>query len=151
MTATPEERMGVFKRLSEVPQKYRLNTHTEAYEGRNVWGEYEEWYRTEYWPTGTERTYRRAERTGERWQEFMRSRPHHHALARPMDVERFFEGYADEYTLSSLYSVFWCHLERFYSWLQFHPDHPHVYHPVWMAAAMDGVASQIWQFKVTHR
>jgi hypothetical protein len=39
-------------------------------------------------------------------------------------------------------------LEEFYSWLQWHTDHPHTHHPVLMAAADHETAGEIWSVKM---
>ena len=68
----PVDRMGVYKSLSEVPDRYRLANHSAAYEGRDVWQEFCEEY--EYAQGDHEKYERKVDRAGNRWQEFMNDR-----------------------------------------------------------------------------
>ena len=40
LSANPNDRMGVYKSLADVPERYRLRQHQAAFEGRDVWAEY---------------------------------------------------------------------------------------------------------------
>lgn len=143
----PADRIGIYKRLSDVPDRYRLHQHAAAYEGRDVWTEFCEEY--EYDQGDAEDHEQVVDRVGRRWKAHMEGRGRHHALATPEDVEAWCahllgeREYSPRYSLSHLLRVI-----RLYSWLQWHTKHPHVYHPPMMAAAAGGAAGRIWEVRV---
>jgi hypothetical protein len=136
--------MGVYTRLEDVPAQYRLDTYAAEYHGRDVWQEY-----IDSRPATFDSTHYRNSLTkaGSSWVDHVSARDRHHALAHPADVESWVLGLRADRTLQTVYKEYWVRLEEFYSWLQFHTDHPHVYHPPLMAAVRDGVAGQLWQQK----
>jgi hypothetical protein len=56
---------------------------------------------------------------------------------------------ADTRTLQTVYSEYWVRVEAFYTWLQFHTRHPHVYHPPLMAVVAGGTTARVWALKFT--
>lgn len=142
----PSDRMGVYKDLDDVPDRYRLSQHASTYNGRDVWAEFLTNHLFEKY--NTERFKEDVRRAGDRWKAHMKERDRHHALATPRDVESWSEGLVDQYTLRTAYNEYWVRIERFYDWLQWHTDHPHVYQPVLMAAAQYDASGQIWDEKL---
>lgn len=146
LATDPERRMGVYKRLADVPDRYRLHRFAAAYDGRDVWTEYVEeqiatrdlgeWFRDE------------VGRVGRRWKAHMDERGRHHALATPDDVEAWAASLVDDLALTTAYEKYWMRVEDFYWWLQFHTEHPHRYHPVLMAAADGEASGEVWAYKV---
>ena len=145
----PRDRMGVYKRLSDVPDRYRLHHHANAYEGRDVWNE----FLTEHlFPRfDSDRFKEDARRAGRYWKEHMAERGRHHALATPDDVETWMADLLDRLKLKTAYNSYWVRVERFYYWLQWHTEHPHTHHPVLMAAADGGAAGEVWDEKMARR
>lgn len=147
------DRMGIYKRLADVPDKYRLHHHAGAYDGRDVWAEYER-AKTETFDTKATRD--RYEKAGRYLREHMEGEGRHHALADPEHVEAFLVALRDgeigrqgtKRRLQTVYFEYYQPVEQFYTWLQWHTDHPHVYHPVLMAVAAGGFASEVWERKV---
>lgn len=120
--------MGVYKRLDDVPDRYRLHHHASAYESRDVWNE----YLTEHlYPDGS--VPQAKERFGNRWKDHINERGRHHALATPEDVETYSVSLLDQFAVSTA-SEYWTSIKRFYGWMQEHTEHPHLYHPFLMAA-----------------
>lgn len=138
------DRLGVYKSLDDVPDRYRLEQYRESYEDRNVWNEFCENH--EYAKGESETFRRKVDLAGDHWLAFMEDR-RHHALAIPDDVDTWSAQLLDEYTHNTAYK-YWIRVEHFYQWLQWHTDHPHVYHPVLMAAVEGDAAAKIWQRKV---
>ena len=142
----PRDRMGIYKCLSDVPPEQRLGTFSEQYENDPT---YEQFLKLDYLErVDAERTVQTAERAGRRWKAHMESCGRHHALATPADVEAWMDELLDEITLNTAYNVYWTRLEQFYMWLQRRIDHPHVYHPVLMAAAEYPIAGRVWEKKL---
>lgn len=147
------DRMGVYKRIDDVPNKYRLRNHEPAYEGRDVWGEYYE-EKTEKF--GTKATRDRYEKAGRYFGMFMSEVGQHRALATPGQIERFLVALRDgeigrhNHTrkLQTVYFEYFQPVEEFYTWLQWHADHPHVYHPVLMAVVEGDYARDVWNRKL---
>jgi hypothetical protein len=148
LSADPNDRMGVFKQLSDVPDRYRLHQHATAFQDRDVWDEYTtEGYWPQY-PDPSEQLRESVERAGRYWKEHMESRGRHHALATPEDVESWTEQLLDRVTVETAYSEYWNRIEGLYTWLQTRTDYPHVYHPVWMAVANYPHSKTVWNHKL---
>lgn len=147
--SNPAKRMGVFKQLENVPSRYRLNTYSASYEGRDVWSEFMD-ERGEDFPS--ENTKYKVNRAGERWGDFMESRSNHYALPVPEDVEDYFDYLLTERDLkvSTTYRQYGDYLERFFSWLLYHTEHPHVYNPVLMSVVENpnGASGEVWDEKI---
>lgn len=141
----PDDRMGVYKRIEDVPTQHRLERYTEMYESRDVWTEFCEEY--EYNHGSSEYFEQAVDRAGDHWQTHMSGRGRHHALATPGDVEAWCGVLIDEKSLSTAYN-YWVRIKRFYDWLQWHVDHPHVYNPVLMGVVTGEAAGQIWEQKL---
>jgi hypothetical protein len=146
ITTDPGERAGVYKYIDDVPDRYRLYQHASAYEGRNVWEEYLNEYFFENFGADSTRDYTR--RAGNDWKDHTADRGRHHALATPEDVEVWCTALLKRMQVGSAYRNYWTKLERFYSWLHTHTEHPHVYHPFRMAAAEYSSAGAIWERKI---
>lgn len=149
LSPDPADRLGVFKRLADVPDRYRLYHHAGAYADRDVWAEYVE--ETELYERHSSQTYRNAtERAITSWKEHMEDRGRHHALAAPTDVETWCAGLLAERSDQSVYSKYWTRLAEFYDWLRWHTEYPHVYDPILMAAAEfpEGSAGTVWDEKI---
>lgn len=145
----PAKRMGVFKQLEEVPTRYKLNTFSESYGGRDVWTEFME-ERGEDFPS--ENTKYKVNRAGERWEDFMESRSSHYALPVPDDVEAYFDYLltVGDMKVSTTYRQYGDYLERFFDWLLYHTEHPHVYNPVLMSVVENpnGASGEVWDEKI---
>jgi hypothetical protein len=149
MSANPNDRMGVYKSLNAVPERYRLRQHSAAFEGRDVWDEYLTESLFEGYPDASEQFYESVERAGRRWKEHMADRGRHHALATPADVAAWCDTLLDRLTVGTAYDEYWVRIEGFYSWLQWHTDFPHVYQPPLIAVTENESAREIWNYKLT--
>ena len=140
--------MGVYKRLQEVPERYRLQQYRSIYHDRDVWAE---WV--------TERTAQhdglsqyltdRMRITERSWKDHTAACNRHHALASPEEVESWIATFMNGcWNIRTVYEGYWVHLAHFYRWLRFHTDHPHVYDPVLMAAATGPETNRVWECKV---
>lgn len=146
-------RMGVYKQIDAVPDKYRLQNHEAAYDGRDVWDDYFV-EKTEKFDTKSTRD--RYEKAGRYFKTYMDDMGRHHALAHPQQIEDFLVALRDgnvgrhSHTrkLQTVYFEYYQPLEEFYTWLQWHADHPHVYHPVLMAVVAGGFARDVWNRKI---
>ncbi|RLM72574.1 hypothetical protein DVK07_06140 [Halorubrum sp. Atlit-26R] len=98
----------------------------------------------------------RYEKAGRYLQNFMREAGRHHALAAPEHIERYLTGLRDgdigrrnqSRKLQTVYFEYFQPLEGFYTWLQWHTEHPHVYHPVLMAVVEGGFTREVWDRKL---
>lgn len=143
----PTDRMGIYTRLEDVPEAERFARFSERYDGRDVWAMFVRTYATEY-EFDSEHYHATLRKTEQTWKEHMADRQRHHALASPDDVEAWCRQLAQTRTLGTVYGEYWIRLEEFYSWLQWHTEHPHRYQPVLMAAASYETAGRIWAEKV---
>ena len=147
LSPDPVARMGVYKRFDDVPDRYRLNHHADAYAGRDVWEEFLLTYLLVKY--NSETFQQRARRAGRHWSNHMETRGRHHALATPDDVEAWCIELLERLEVTTAYNEYWVCLERFYTWLQWHTDHPHTYQPFLMAAAESDAAQTIWKKKIS--
>lgn len=145
----PADRLGVYKRLADVPARYRLQQHTAAYADRDVWAEFMTVLREQH---DSERFAQVSANAEADWKAHMDARGRHHALATPADVATWCTALLDRLALRTAYNKYWVRVEQFYDWLLWHNDHPHVYHPPRMAALTDadGSAGAIWAKKLSH-
>ena len=140
----PEDRLGVYKRLDDVPDRYRLHHHADRYAGEDTWQVFCEAY--EYAQASHARYEEEVDRAGRVWQTFMDDRERHHALATPDDVEAWSADLlADKSERRS--HDYWLRVNRFYEWLRWHSDHPHRYNPVLMAAVEGEATRRVWRWK----
>lgn len=149
LSANPNDRMGVFKSLSEVPQRYRLEQSATAFDGRDAWQEYLDASLYERYPDASQQFYDGVDRAGRRWKEHMESRGRHHALATPADVERWCGDLHENASLHTVCHEYWVRIEGFYTWMQGHTDYPHVYHPFWMAVTEYPLSREVWNLKLS--
>jgi hypothetical protein len=138
----PRDRLGVFKRYEDVPEKYRLDQHNSTYAGSDVWGEFVSSRKAKYDSTHYWSTFQKA---GESWCSHMRGCSRHHALARPQDVEAWYTILVRTRTYGTVHSEYAYRLIEFYDWLQWHTDHPHTYHPPIQAALSYSTARRVWE------
>lgn len=139
---SPTARLGVYKRLSDVPHRYRLHHHADAYAGRDVWAEF---CAEEAYAQGAGAAHEQeVDRVGRRWKAFMADRERHHALALPEDVDAWSAELRDRFSIRCAYEH-WSRVESFYDWLMWHTEHPHLYNPAMLAAAGDGATRVLWE------
>lgn len=141
----PMDRLGVYKRLEDVPNRYRLYHHADAYEDTDTWQEFCDEY--EYSQANHARYEEEVDRAGDRWKAFMADRGRHHALAVPEDVVVWCDDLLTDTSDRRAYD-YWLRVNRFYDWLMWHSEHPHVYNPVLMATMCGTPAARVWEYKV---
>lgn len=159
LSSEPGRRLGVWKCYADIPGDYRLERYASVFRGRNVWQEYAE--ATGALETGSERQARDYRNMVESWNQHMRERETHPALATPEDVEAWSQKLLNgtdrktsrTRTPLSAYQPYWVGLEKLYDWMQWHADmdrYPHRYTPVVMAAAeyREGATGAIWDAKM---
>lgn len=153
------DRLGVFKQYADVPDRHRLRQFTAAFDGRDVFAEYDA--ETGALTTDSERQQDDLRRAVESWSETMADRDVHPALATPADVEAWARALLDgtdsptarPRSAKRAYNPFWVTIEQFYDWMAWHADYPHAFNSVVMAAAEypDGASGAIWHAKTASR
>ncbi|MFA9518126.1 hypothetical protein ACERIT_13050 [Halopenitus sp. H-Gu1] len=146
-SSNPLRRIGVYKTLDQVPDHSRLYNYAATYESRDVWAEYVD----QELSGAAETVQYETELVETSWKDHMRQRGRHPALARPDDVELWFAELTDRMQTKRAYNPYWVRLEDFYTYLLWHTEHPHSYHPPRMAAGKDGATSRVWEFKIGER
>lgn len=145
----PRDRMGIYKRLSDVPPKHRLESYADRYKNEST---YEEFLEEDFFErVDADRTVQKARLAGRRWRAHMETCSRHHALATPSDVEAWMDDLLGQVSMNTAYNIYWVKLEQFYTWLQRRVDHPHTYHPFLIAAAEYPVAGRVWEKKLGRR
>jgi len=141
----PTDRMGIYKRYDEVPDHHRFEHYSDAYDGTDVWTQF---CTTHEYKQGSSDNFKRdVDRVGDHWKSHMDGRGRHHALATPGNVESWCQDLVTDKSLSTAYN-YWVRIKRFYDWLQWHTEHPHVYDPVLMAVVEGNAAGEIWEQKL---
>jgi hypothetical protein len=135
-----EERLGIYKSLSEVPTEYRLEAFAGSLEKQDVWAEWNEMHSDSEWKR------EEARRVKNRWDDYLGEAGTHYAVATPEDVESFIDGLLDEVQLERAYKPYWLFLKRFYHWLVWHTEYPHRYNPVLMASANYPACGEVWDY-----
>lgn len=150
LSQNPSDRLGVWKRLDEVPDQQRLHHHSDEYTQRDVWGEYVtetnlyDRYSSERYKSDTRRAIKL-------WKDHTDDRGHHHALATPDDVNSWCRMLTTRASIMTVYNLYWTRIGEFYDWLRWHVDHPHCYDPFLMAANtfQNDVAGEVWRAKIS--
>lgn len=109
----PEDRIGIYKQLEDVPVHRRLSQYESEYENREVWDEFMAEVLLEQYTS--ERSVQDAERAGRRWADHMGTRGRHPALATPHHVEAWCQHLVDTSGIQTEYNCFQTRLERFYA------------------------------------
>lgn len=147
LSADPKRRLGVYKRLAEVPPEYRLHQFEPEYADRDLWDEF---HQQEYEDYTSDYFADKSERAGRRWKAHMSDRGRHHAFARPDDVETWLESLLESASVNTVYQNYWSRLAAFYHWLVWSTEFPHRYDPVLMAA-VDGTGRIVWNERMRCR
>lgn len=134
----PVERLGVYKSLADVPQRYRLESFAGQFDGADAWEAWNAQHSDSKWKRAE------ARRVRDRWEEHMAGRGRHPALATPADVETFVAGLLEEVQIERVYKPYWLFLKRFYKWLKWRTEYPHRYNPVLIASANEPAAGEVW-------
>jgi len=152
LSTNPENRLGVYKRLADVPEHHRLRQYRERYTGRDVWAEYVE-ERDLFERYDSDRYERATTRAVNDWKSHVEARDHHHALSTPEDVNTWCETLCNDRSYRTVYNLYWTRLAAFYEWLHWHTNYPHTYDPFLMAAHeyADSAAGRIWDEKIKQR
>ena len=141
----PLDNLGVFKSITEVPDRYHLSTFSMQFEGRDAWAEWMEAEKNDLAASTRKYKYGRAEKL---WKSHMEACGRHHALANPSDVESFLADQLDQVQKETVWNTRYDQLYQFYNWLTFNADYPHVYNPVLMAAVNGEAAREMWDYRV---
>lgn len=144
----PSDRMGVYKRLDDVPDRYRLANYNSQFSGEDTWGEFVDSRDREAGGQLSDSQAWTYDRCGRVWEDYMDEQGRHHALADPEHVEAFVADLDADLTLSTTYETYFGPLTVFYGWLWHHTDFPHVYSPILIAADMGGVARKCWNYRM---
>ncbi len=145
---TPQEHAGrIFRDFSTITPEYRLEYHAGRYTDDAVWDEYVAHKAAQRGGVAAETRRKRYGIARERLAEVCAERGRHYAVARPADVEAFFESEAH---LSD--HVFrdrrFMPVYGFFEYLRYHTDHPHEYNPVLLAAFdADSHARRGWNLR----
>ena len=140
-----EENLGVYKRLEDVSERYRLHNFASQFLERDVWEEWMEAEKADLAESTRKYKYGKSERL---WKEHMGTVGRHHALAQPQDVEIFLADQLEQVQIQTVWNSRYSILFNFYDWLAHNDSYPHVYNPVLMAA-VDGEASRrMWEYRV---
>lgn len=143
-SSDPLHRIGVYKTLAQVPDHNRLGNSATAFAGRDVWAEYIDAELS----GASESVLYEAGLVEDSWKAHMQERGRHPALATPADVETWAATLLDRMQTKRAYNPYWVRLDELYTYLVWHTEYPHSYHPPRMAAGQDGAARQIWDYKV---
>lgn len=145
---TPEEYLGVYKTLGDVPTVRRFDAMNPAsFPHENPWDAH--W---DDWPhSKSESTEQKNARAKREWTNFMNEQGRHYALADPEHVETWARslllnggrGREDGRKPIVAYRFYLRPVASFYDWLMYHTEYRHAYNPVYMAASIPGSSARI--------
>jgi len=132
-----------YSSLDRVPEEKRLRQYSSEFEGRDVWKEfYDEQIGENRYCQSYESRFQRCEDV---WKRVCQEHGRHHALATPAIVQSWchslLEGRAQG-TVRKSYLVF---VNRFYVYLMWSANYPHMYNPVQFAISNDPILAEIWE------
>lgn len=149
-SADPSDEMSIYKRLEDVPTKYRLTAVQAELRGEDTWTKFVD-DRDEVNRGLSESRLEKYDRCGRTWKRHTRSVGRHHACARPQDVESFVSKLDADLAIGSIYETYFGPLFVFYDWLWHHAEYPHRYSPVLLAAGEEGTALKCWNYRIELR
>jgi len=152
LSTNPEDRLGVYKHIDDLPTHHRLRQYADEYAGRDVWKEYVE--ETNLYERYSSPRFKPATaRAVDSWKTHVEERGRHHALATPADINTWCGELLTDRSNRTVYNLYWTRLATFYDWLRWHTDHPHTYDPFLMAAHeyTDSAAGHVWVGKIGQR
>lgn len=152
LSTNPEDRLGIYKRLEEVPDHHRLRQYAEEYVGRDIWAEYVT--ETDLFGRYDSDRYEQAtSRAVTGWKAHVEARGRHHALATPEDVDSWCSTLLESRNQTTVYNLYWTRIADLYDWLRWHTKHPHTYDPFLMAAHeyVESAAGCVWEAKIEQR
>lgn len=146
----PEERLGVWKSLDDVPSYRRLEQFEDHLPTDDPIETYLEWRRTE--TEYAESTNRRYEYAMDNWADWMSAEiSRHPALADPDHANQWIKYLlttggqsGDGRTIRTVWATYQRQVQTWYKWMMWRADYPHQYNPFWMAAAVDGPARDVY-------
>jgi len=147
----PEQYAGVFHHYEDIPERYRLQTYADQYDGEDTLGQYVENVLHGEGKSHSETFQQRTRRAVKSWRKHMDDRGRHHALATPDDVEAWCGDHLSRVTRETAYMNYYVRIYQFYEHLVTTHHHPHVYNPFIIAAIEGGDARELWKFRVDNR
>jgi len=147
----PEDWLGVYKTVDEVPKDYRLSTFAGEIDARDIdpFEDYLENERDDLSETSKDRNYRRCYRN---FRKFMSDRDGHPICPTPDDIEAFFVAIrggewcgVDKRKWTTVVRRYMRPMFRAFEWFTERTDYPHLYNPVLMAASKPGTTRDAWK------
>jgi hypothetical protein len=150
-----EDRLGIWKQLEDVPPRRRFENLSGSFYHDDPWRAFLE---EKDLAESTAKKYQRAYNC---WREHMDGYDRHHLLPDPDHVESYFDWLRHRSTpyqrngkptkIVTLYKGYFISINGLFRWLMTHAEYQHLYSPVYMAAARDGIVREIWEGKYYER
>lgn len=146
----PEQFAGAFQQYSEIPSRYRLETYSGQYQGRDTWMCYRDQVLLEEHDSKHMR--QAARKAGDSWLTHMEKQGRHHALATPQDANSWCQKLLDgDRVRRTCYEHYFVRIYQFYDYLKENHLHPHLYNPLLLAAIEYEAARDIWMYRIDTR
>lgn len=141
--------LGVFKRTSEVPARYRLSNFERQLDADEVWIEFID-SRNRSWSENTEYKYWSP---WEKWCSFAKEERGIHPLTPAAeDLEAWFGVVITESsTIQTAHDLHFRVLQNLFEWLTEHTEYPHRYNPVMQAVLIEEAAATLWTERLSRR
>jgi hypothetical protein len=129
--------------LDRVPEEKRLRQYSSEFEGRDVWKEF---YNKQIEGHGYSQSHKsRVQRCEEVWKEACQEHGRHHALATPAIVQSWCYDLLDGRTQGTVREHYLVYINRFYVYLMWNANYPHLYNPVQFAINDDSTVAEVWE------
>lgn len=146
----PEQFAGPFQQHSEIPPRYRLETYTGQYQGRDTWTSYCDDVLLEEYDSQHMRQV--ARKAGESWLSHMEKQGRHHALPTPQHGNAWCQKLLDgDRVRRTCYEQYYIRIYHFFDFLKEDRRHPHLYNPLLLAATEYDAARYIWMHRIDNR
>jgi hypothetical protein len=142
--------LGVFKRLEDVPDRYRAERRAPDLDAEEAWdafkrdkGVYEYTEHTQKYKYG---------KAWRQWVEYCDDSGLNPVFASPHDVESFLSAEMEDIsTYKTGHDLRFRPLFMWYRWMQWDVDYPHLYNPMVMAVLLGGTTARIWRTRLYDR
>lgn len=142
--------LGVYKRIEDVPDMYRLSNFREDFDADEAWNEFSDDELSNHSKAVREDVYGGAY---ERLRAFCEERGVNPALADPVDIDDWLSDERDSQnaTKKTTHDTRFRPIFNWYRWMTFSSDYPHRYQPTIMAVLLGGATYDIWKTRLQDR
>jgi len=132
-----------FESLDRVPEKKRLRQYSSEFNSRDVWNEF---HTDQIRGCGYSQSHKSTiEHCEVVWKDHCQGHGRHHALTTPEIVQSWCHDLINERTQETAQQYYLNFVNRFYIYLMWSDNYPHMYNPVQFAISDYPIVAEIWE------